>query len=39
MLCGLIQKRLENPVEFRRREVVNDDFPTTSSFLDHDFSA
>ena len=39
MGCGLIQKCLENPVEFRRREVMNDDFPATFPFLDHDFSA
>ena len=36
--CELIQKCLENPVEFWGREVVNDDFPTTFSFLDHHFS-
>ena len=36
---SLIEERLENPVEFRWREVVNDDFAATSSFLDYDFSA
>jgi hypothetical protein len=39
MRCGLIQKFLKNSVEFRRREVVNNDFSATSSFLDYDFGA
>ena len=39
MRCRLSQERFKNPVEFRRREVVNNDFPATSSFLDYDLGA
>ena len=39
MRGGLIQKYLKNLVEFGRREIVNNDFAATSSFLDYDFGA
>ena len=36
---GLIEKRLENSIEFRGRKIMNDDFSSTLSLLDHDFGA